>query len=480
MNMPLEVREVIWRALLVKENHVRLSCDYQPDDILWTKSLSIGKGVTTILRVNSRTKEEGTRILYGENVFECYHVRVFKNMFIHGKTYDFDGIGTENAAKIKKAIFGLPLKIIRQIFYSPEHGSFLDFLCNDLTGLQKLTLKTNTTQYIHELGVLAQKAQTNRVRALMATAARTTKYHPKLRKAIWSRRSGGSLGQSCWTGDSYVDLAAIGFGPVQKEGLVKKDAYGRDFNSVDMLLNSSLIRQTSWLLDTAWEDVKIFNVTSIAGAAAGSVNYSTKDITMESTEETAAQNDQQTTVNEIKGDTAKSTTENTELTSEADSQRVTPWPGVTGYDPLLELKPEDQVAMVELKRGKYIHGDFVKGQIVDGKFIRGEWFDTGFVQGKHIAERMFDGKAVESQFAEGEWIDECFVEGKWVDGRLVKGAWADWLDRRFFEGHWVDGLFVKGRWDGDQFIEGKWVGRQFYEGRWSKGVLLQGGGLSSR
>ena len=140
LGLPLEIRRQIYLAFLVKDENVRLSCDYQPDAIRWTSSLSVNDGVTAFLRTCKTIECEGTDVLYGDNTFECYHVRVFKNEFIRGSSFQhsnvFRRIGKENAAKIKRGVFGLPLVIIRGLQDSIACNPFLDFLCTDLVGLQ--------------------------------------------------------------------------------------------------------------------------------------------------------------------------------------------------------------------------------------------------------------------------------------------------------------------------------------------------------
>ncbi|KAJ9609100.1 hypothetical protein H2200_006871 [Cladophialophora chaetospira] len=421
LGMPDEIRLQIYRAFLVKDGNVKLKCEYQPDAIRWTKSLSVNKGVTAFLRTCEKIKIEGTDVLYGDNTFECYHVRVFKNEFIHGKSFErsdkFRGIGKENASKIKRGYFGLPLVIIRNPQDSWEGNPFLDFMCTDLVGLQKLTI---TTMISSRVGGQAEDKQADRTRALTTTAARIAKYHPTLRKPIWRHWSGhkyeeGYDEQYVW-GEFFVDIMAPGF-EMHLDGTTPKlDAFGRNFEACDVLLKTAMILRTPWLQINIWRNIKNFELSQ---------KY---------------------------------------LTSEVDASEIATWPGEFDWE------SDDQAALVEVSKSRCIHGKFTSGRFVDGKFIKGCWFDgdTSFVQGKWINARHVEGKYDYGQFVGDEWVtDTHFVEGKWVDGKLIKGVWIDWREGKFLEGTWRDGLFVKGRWSGEQFVEGKTIGKLFYPGKWA-------------
>ncbi len=431
--MPLEIRRHIYRAFLVKNASVKLQCDYQPDAIRWTSSLSVNEGVTALLRTCRKINTEGTEVLYGDNTFECYHVRVFKNEFIRGRSYKgsdvFRGIGTENATKIKRGIFGLPLVIIRNPQDSPECNPFLDFLCTDLVELQKLTLKTDT---ICDSGLEARTQQMVRTRALVTTAARIAKYHPSLRKSIWRHLSGNERSRfgDCLLGDWYVDLVAPGFEIHLNHTTTKLDADGQEFKAVDVLLNNAMILHTSWLQKQVWDSVANFAL------------------------------------------------DKSQLTRNVDKSEIALWPGEREYEPLLELEFPDKVALAELSHGRFIRCIHTPGRFIDGKFIKGWWFDglSRFVQGEWLQSRFIEGKQHYGEFVEGEWINDTkFVEGKWVDGRLIKGVWVDYINGEFLEGAWRDGIFVKGKWIGDEFTEGKSVGKLFYSGKWaSNGAFAQG------
>ncbi|EXJ64428.1 hypothetical protein A1O7_00764 [Cladophialophora yegresii CBS 114405] len=360
-----------------------------------------------------RVEDEGSDVLYGDNTFECYHVRVFQNRFIHGRCCvpgnGFRGIGSKNAAKIKKACFGLPLIIIRNPQDSVDGNAFLD---------------------------LISAFQMVRIRALLTTVARIAKYHPTLRKAIWRRWSGSRSQGLVIAADFYVDLVARGFEARFEGSVTRNNAWGDDFESFDILLKTSMIRSTSWLDNSVWNNVHNFEMDKSL------------------------------------------------ITTEVNESEVGSWPNPVKYEPLLEPSPSEQAATMDISHGRTIHGRFVGGPFIDGKFVKGYWFGQSralsrFLQGKFIPARMVDGTLFESQFVEGEWItDEEFVEGKWLDGRLIKGVWVTWKaggGGKFFEGHWRDGLFTKGRWVGERVIEGKWAGSVFYEGRWtSQGAFLRG------
>ncbi|ETI28361.1 hypothetical protein G647_00810 [Cladophialophora carrionii CBS 160.54] len=402
-----------YRAFLVKHSNVELKCYYQPDEMLGTDSLAVYQGVPALFRRCKRVEDEGTDVLYGDNTFECYHVRVFQNHFIHGRCCESDnrfrGIGRKNAAKIKKACFGLPLVITRYLQDSFAGNAFLDLICADLMV---------------------------RIRALLTTVSRIGKYHPTLRKAIWRRWSGSRSQALVIAGDTYVDLVALGFEARFEGSVIRKNAWGEDVESFDLLLRTSMIRSTSWLDNSVWNDVHNFEIDKSL------------------------------------------------ITAKVDESEMSHWPGAVEYEPLLELSPSDQAAMVGIIHGRIIHCLFIRGGFIDGKFVKGYWFgqppaSSRFFQGNFIPTRMVDGALCESQFVEGQWVnDEEFVEGKWLDGRLIKGVWVTWHaegDGKFFEGKWRDGLFTKGRWVGEGFIEGMWAGSVFYEGKWtSQGAFLRG------
>lgn len=432
MNLPFEVRNGIYEALLVKHDTVHLECNWKPDGIKWTKSLSLGKGVTGILRACKQTETEGTNVLYGANTFECYHVRVLKNKFIDGKREywesedtAFPGIGKRNAAKIKKIIFGLPMVIMRGAQDSPAGNPFLDLLCGQLTGLQKFTLKTHMSG---EPSDETRERQTSIAQALITTAARAVKYHPTLRKAVWRRWSGNELRSTVWgdevVGEFFVDLMAEGFETRLEGTLTKKDALGDDFKSADILLNTLMIRKTSWLKRALWKDVKNFRL------------------------------------------------DNDQLLAKVNPSQLASWPGCGQYEPLLELEVEDQAAAVEESHCRHIDGLRIRGRFVDGKFVRGMWHGvSAFTQG-HFVERRQPGAEYETPcFVEGMWVSKDeFVEGKWIEERFVKGFWARWPDR----------FCAKGRWEGDRFVEGKWFGEQFYEGKWRGDCLFVRGSWAQK
>ena len=362
-------------------------------------------------------------------------MRVFKHHFIHGvEEYrnKFKGIGTINAAKIKRALFGLPYTIIRNAQDSIQGNSFLGFMCEDLVGLQKLSI---TSKAPTEQGSFAQRLERYKMRPLISTAATIAKYHPTLRKAIWPRRSGfESVGGVFLAGEFYVDLVAIGFQTWLDGCVTKTNAFGAEYESNDILLNTSLIRSTSWLQDNIWNSVDNFKL------------------------------DKEMIISRVQ-----------------DSELAT-WPGEDVYEPLLELELADRVALVEESHSRFIRGHFVRGRYIDNRFIKGCWPDSDrlnrqFVQGKHVGARMVEGKQVKAQFVEGRWeSDNDFIEGKWVDEHLIKGLWADWRGDLSWEGCWKSGLFFRGRWEGGHCVPtGMVIGGNFYEGRVnSVGLFVRG------
>ncbi|KAJ9609098.1 hypothetical protein H2200_006869 [Cladophialophora chaetospira] len=420
LNLIPDVFTLILRAIFLKQDgNVKLECSWRPDGILYTKSLFVGpKGLVSMLRTCKKVRDEGLRILYGENTFECYHVRVLKNHFIHGPYY---GIGKENAARIRNVQFGLPLVIRRANQEDSHHAHFLDLLCTDLPGLHKLTIKTHMIQLVptsDTAGDSNQRGQTEVIQALIATAARTTKYHPILRKVIYRQASGEKKASARRTKTaSSRQMLTV---PLSK--------------SIDIVLNTKLIRQTPWRQIYKWNKVANFELLPVHDEATGL----DKPI----------------------------------WTSEVDKSELATWPGQLEYDPVLELKPDDQVAMVRANHGKYLREGFVMGDIVDGRFVRGKWLDTGFVQGIDIAPRLVDGRFVPEQFVQGRWVsDNEFIEGRFVDGAFVPGMW---VREDFVQGRWLGGLFTKGKWEGENFTEGLIVGNTFYVGTWRGRTFLRG------
>ncbi|KAI1623241.1 hypothetical protein EDD37DRAFT_463504 [Exophiala viscosa] len=285
MGMPREIRDTIYKLLLVKEDSILVQFDrshgyirrnhetgHEDSDysIVDFTAMTVGpKHITSILRANKQFMEEGTDILYGENLFESYHIRAFDDVFVKNSEY---GIGRKNAAKIKSARFGVPQNII---VYDLGHDDILDFLCKVLKNLQHLTL---TTRWISEKptsrddGEWVKLDQGPNIRALLTAAARVTKFHPGLRKAIWRQWSGGYFSKG-WRYDDYsesqvdelvgaffVDLVVEGLAPVLKGSTTKKDPYGEDFQSRDMVLNSQLVRSIARYDKEGWRDLQRFGL----------------------------------------------------------------------------------------------------------------------------------------------------------------------------------------------------------------------------
>ncbi|KAK4937401.1 hypothetical protein LTR10_021938 [Elasticomyces elasticus] len=290
MGMPREIRDNIYRLLFVKKGTilVRFSKAMYTggDSPMWNcdnsnPAMKVGpKHITSILRANKQTKEEGTDILYGENLFESYHIRAFDTVFVKYPRY---GIGQVNAGKIKSARFGVPLGTL---IWSPKEdstdselvlGFLCDILCATLKGLQHLTLKTKIIRAkptTLERGKMVKDSQKVNIRALLVSAARATKFHPCLRKAIWRRWSGGYIAKGRWidytesvevedlVGEFFVDLVVEGLAPaLDGRTVTKKDAYARNFKSKDMVINSQLVRRTAWLDPEGWLDVHRFGLS---------------------------------------------------------------------------------------------------------------------------------------------------------------------------------------------------------------------------
>ncbi|OCT53894.1 hypothetical protein CLCR_11408 [Cladophialophora carrionii] len=279
--------------------------------MLGTDSLAVNQGVTALFRRCRRVEDEGTDVLYSANTFECYHVRVFQNHFIHGRCCEsgnrFRGIGRQNAAKIKKACFGLPLVITRYL-----QDSF------------------------------AGNASPS------STSSEGPHSYPTLWKAIWRRWSGSRSQAPVVAGDFHVDLVALGFEAGFEGSVIRKNAWGEDVESFDLLPRTSMIRSTSWLDNSVWNDVHNFEMDKSL------------------------------------------------ITAKVDESEMGHWPGPVEYEPLLELNPSDQAAMVDTTHGRIIQGLFVGGRFIHGTFVKGYWFgqlpaSSRSFQGNFIPARMVDG-----------------------------------------------------------------------------------------
>ena len=272
MGIPRELRNKIYKMLLVKKDAVHIQFPkYRFHGIHWRGTpgkvkrmaggpLHIGpKYTTSILTVNKQAAAEGTDILYGYNKFTSDDATAVATVFVNGKKDDWTGdtgIGRVNAAKIKRAMFEIPTTIINEFIHNlaeaPTHGEFLDFVCQQLSGLQNLELKTTMTEEVpqsFETALSVESQQKLYIVSLLKTVARVTKYHPNLRKAIWSRWSGYGLEEGeesddycTWPvdwirGHWSVDLVPAGPGSTLKgETKINKDAFGIKFESTVSLL----------------------------------------------------------------------------------------------------------------------------------------------------------------------------------------------------------------------------------------------------
>ncbi|KAJ9609099.1 hypothetical protein H2200_006870 [Cladophialophora chaetospira] len=432
LGMPREVRNEIYRNLLVKDGVVLVNRahDYRSYRLsLDRPGLVIGpKNITNILRVNQQIKEECLDILYGENKFECHKARSFERGFVNseGKSCNcaaeinpfcrghksFLGIGKSNAAKIKHVTFGLEELCeegLTGMSYRsqdhPDHAIFLEILCTILPSLQKLTLKLRTkdSRVSTPRERMRKSTQVQRITALVGTAGRITKYHPVLRKAIWRHWSSSDLVDSdqiasdhdCWGTDHfYIDLVAEGARPLPRTNKTTKSALVEGVPLSDVVLDSQLIRRTGWVSSPLWSNVANFKL-------------------------------------EPDNDATKSTPES----SERDHTEVTTWPGVANYDPFSELGHEDQAALLERHKGRWIEGKFVEGRIVNGWFAEGRWNSNGFVEGRP-GERW---RETISQKEDGTKVRVMTLtpstEGKWEKGHFTEGMCR------------AGGDFVEGRWE---------------------------------
>ncbi|KAI1623240.1 hypothetical protein EDD37DRAFT_463502 [Exophiala viscosa] len=258
MGMPIEIREAILRHILVKEDsiqitstHARRGGPYSGNSaLMFVRPQQLE---TSILRVNKRTAQEATDILYGANVFESQSMRIFKRAPLKVAQY---GIGPTNMAKIKFARFNLP----GPTFKGPTwgHQSLLDFLCANLIKLKKLTFRTLVGSEMGAHGDGVKEAEMKRLRPVFFVAARVTKFHPTLRKAVWRRWSGSRFANYEWIklfdfedkryiiGEFSVDLVPEGLEAFLKGSVIRKNACGEDMECNDMVINSRLVRQTYW------------------------------------------------------------------------------------------------------------------------------------------------------------------------------------------------------------------------------------------
>ncbi|KAJ9609107.1 hypothetical protein H2200_006878 [Cladophialophora chaetospira] len=273
MGLPLELRNKIYKLLLVKEDWVGVvisHSQYGPPVLAdYCDNYRVGpKHTTSILRVSQQAHSEGTDILYGVNKFSCHHFMGFITAFLEGNaiTGGRHGIGEANAAKIKRTMFELPVKVVfNQDGDDHTLGEFLDSICRKLPALQSLCL-TTTESYKDvpknfEEGLSLEWIQHTHVGPLLKTAARVTQYHPLLRKAIWSRWNGfvGCMGgDRRWptpklAGQWVVDIVREGPLPVLKgETMARMSPFNTEFQGVDWVIDCLRVRRTSLEDTVAW------------------------------------------------------------------------------------------------------------------------------------------------------------------------------------------------------------------------------------
>ncbi|KAJ9609106.1 hypothetical protein H2200_006877 [Cladophialophora chaetospira] len=412
MGLPRELRDEIWRYVYVKAGHVKLRCIWQANRNRLPQTVPTKpEGIISMLCANKQTMKEGLHILYGENHFEFYHDRVFG---INTLNYDtqhpyVNGIGLKNAATIKTATYEIPGSIMEGYQDGITFGPSLQFLSR-LVGLKKLTIKVETFVSLWDIGnvqvVKVKKKQSTR--AILTTAARVTKYHPNLRKAVWRYWSGGDTKTGGLLTIFYIDLFQEGCAPALRSATTK-DADGKDVQSRDEVAKFKLpdkIDPSPFLADSNSTNTK---------------------------------------------------------SSETDPRAVTTWPGLMIYDPLLELSYNDQVDLVRHRKGTFLKGEFIAGDMVNGIFVKGHWFGSNFVEGDWTPPRYVNGKVVLPRFTPGKWIGNKLVQGKMIDGMFVQGRWEM---EQFTQGKWDGERFIEGKWEGAfRFLKGKWTKGHFTEER---------------
>jgi hypothetical protein len=383
------VRDSIYRILLVKTKAFDV-------DGCWTKHvnrLSLPEnGDSAILRTCKQIEREATDILYGENSFRFFDAkRVHQDFIRHSGSLRMwkdvptgAGIGTGNAAKIKKAIVGLPPDVIRSTQDHNGGNWFLDMLCKDLVGLQELevTTKYESRRVLDEEWV----EHVPRRRVFMTTAARLVKYHPTLRTAVWSRRSGGDL-QSLnnWFSFTFsIEVKAIGFERrLEEASIIKQGFFGHSVESFDVLLDTAKLCSAVWSQDPLWSDVNNF------------------------------------------------TRAPAELSLAVNPSELAVWPGEVEYDPLQELSPEDQIIAVNNHtHGRTINGKYHQGCMINGVFVKGVWEGDNFLKKGGVPERLVRGvKIPPERLVEGHW--ETFGQVCWspMGGGLFRAGSMDELAR---------------------------------------------------
>ena len=196
---------------------------------------------TSILRVCKQAYEEAREVLYQENHFLTHNVRGFWQSFVNDPMF---GIGGVNASLIRNATFGVPYLVKENCF--PHVANFIDFVCNEMTGLKYLRLTVKEEIVSHSASwissVFAQET-----RAILNATALVTKSHPHLKKAIWSAESGGRryYDGSGYVLEYWVDLFEGGKSKLQTLN-TKLDEQGNEMVTKDIILNCVEVRSTAW------------------------------------------------------------------------------------------------------------------------------------------------------------------------------------------------------------------------------------------
>ncbi|KAI1611902.1 hypothetical protein EDD36DRAFT_269432 [Exophiala viscosa] len=324
MGMPKEIRMAILRHLLLEEGAIdmgfssiggRADAPYsyaavpryrpKPPDPWAPGSHQSTKGgprhVTNILCINKRTLQEATEVLYGTNLFRLFKESAFK---WSRKKDNYYGIGAANAAKVKFACFEYPINNFSDVEASnrlslvlqptnpdTEFENYFDSttlhgtLCERLVNLQKVTLTTRVVRDRPKSradGAAVERAHMYHIRPFFLVAARLTKFHPTLRKAVWRRWSGSRLtthdtydfdpagdeisGKDPGNiiGEFHIDIVPEGLAAISNGSVSKKNARCEDIESEDMVINTTLVRQTAWRDIEAWSNIHRFALSRTA------------------------------------------------------------------------------------------------------------------------------------------------------------------------------------------------------------------------
>ncbi|KAJ9603034.1 hypothetical protein H2200_012329 [Cladophialophora chaetospira] len=206
MGIAPELRQEIFRHILVKDSPIFATFSRGPYNIYtWSDGRVLGydehsrkvgpRNTTSILRVCKQARYEGRGILYGENEFITHYFTVFMESFIGDCTA---GIQTINAKLIRKARFEVPMSV-KQI--QSNVGAFVWKISGNLSGLQELTLTTEDDKtwkakqddsFAFQIEQIKEMCLKQR-RGLLHAAAWVTQSHPRLKKAIWKAKNGGSI-----------------------------------------------------------------------------------------------------------------------------------------------------------------------------------------------------------------------------------------------------------------------------------------------